>query len=173
MELIQAKPEDFDRVRAFYDRVIDLTPGMDVHARWKKRLHPSDEGLRGYLAEGDLYLLEENGSVAGAMAVTLYQGEDYRLVPWGVAAEDDEVAVLHLLAVDPDRQGQGVAHRLIGEALALARRNGKKAFRLDAVSTNAPARRLYASLDFAFRGTQNLYAPNTGWTDFCYFEQIL
>ena len=38
---------------------------------------------------------------------------------------------------------------------------------------NTPARRLYEKLGFKYRGKQNLFAENTGWTDFLYFELML
>ena len=41
---------------------------------------------------------------------------------------------------------------------------------LDALATNKPAQHLYESLGFAYRGKRNLYAENTGWTDFLYYE---
>lgn len=35
---------------------------------------------------------------------------------------------------------------------------------------NTPARRLYEKIGFEYRGKQNLFAENTGWTDFLYYE---
>ena len=35
---------------------------------------------------------------------------------------------------------------------------------------NIHARRMYEKLGFEYRGKQNLYAKNTGWTDFLYYE---
>ena len=47
---------------------------------------------------------------------------------------------------------------------------GKKAIRLDALASNIPAQHMYEKLGFAYRGKRNLYAENTGWTDFLYYE---
>ena len=47
---------------------------------------------------------------------------------------------------------------------------GMKAVRLDALASNKPAHRIYERLGFEYRGKQHLYAENTGWTDFYFFE---
>ena len=40
----------------------------------------------------------------------------------------------------------------------------------DDVIERTPAHKLYQRLGFEYRGKQNLYAENTGWTDFFFFE---
>ena len=67
-------------------------------------------------------------------------------------------------------QGKGVSNKMMEEIISLVRKNGKKAIRLDALAANIPARRMYERLGFAYRGKQNLFAENTGWTDFLYYE---
>ncbi len=55
-------------------------------------------------------------------------------------------------------------------SIRLATSAGKKSIRLDALASNTPAHRLYERLGFEYRGKQHLYAENTGWTDFFFFE---
>lgn len=173
MELVRAKLEDLDAIAGLYDDVIDKTENMHLHARWKKGLHPTTAGIREYIAQGAMYLYMDDEKIAGAMAITTGQGEDYRKISWGICAEDDETAVVHILGVNPEYQGKGVAKRMMDASIRLARDGGKKALRLDALATNTPAQRLYLSKGFAYRGKQNLYAENTGWTDFYFYEYIL
>lgn len=146
---------------------------MDRYARWKMGLHPVREAIRDYIREGAMVLLMDGVRMMGAMAVTLYQGEDYHAIAWGVDAADDDVAVLHLLGVRPSAQGRGVGAQLVRGALDIARLQHKKALRLDTLESNLPARRLYEAQGFAYRGRQRLWADNTGWTQFCYYEWIL
>ena len=63
--------------------------------------------------------------------------------------------------------GQNVAGMT---AITMYQEKGKKAIRLDALASNIPAQHMYEKLGFAYRGKQNLYAENTGWTDFLYYE---
>lgn len=143
------------------------------------RLHPFLSIVRDFRSvifkELREQLLKKKGQLtdAGAKAVALRQYETDRAVAWGVEAADDEVAVLHLLGVRPSAQGRGVGAQLVRRALDIAREQHKKALRLDALESNRPARRLYEARGFVYRGQQRLWADNTGWTQFCYYEKIL
>ncbi len=170
MELYQATISDFEPIMAFYDDVIARTPEMAVYARWKKGQHPTSEGVRAYIEEGAMYLYRENGKIIGAMAVTMYQGDDYHAIEWSQKVDDNEAAVIHILAVSPECQGKGIGSEMIRAAIALAKKSGMKAVRLDALASNIPAHKIYKSLGFEYRGKQHLYAENTGWTDFYFFE---
>lgn len=170
VRLVGATQQDFDDIIAFYDDVSARTPDMALYARWSKGKHPTEEGIQIYIEEGSMYLYRENGGIVGAMAVTMYQGEDYHAIEWARQVGNDEAAVIHILAVSPDRQGEGIGSEMIREAIHLAQANGMKAVRLDALASNTPAHRIYERLGFVQRGQQHLYAENTGWTDFYFFE---
>lgn len=159
MTLYQATFEEDDAIQAFYDDVTARTPDMSLYARWSKGKHPTADGIRSYIKEGSMYLYKEEDIIVGAMAVTMYQGEDYHAIEWSQPVPDDEVAVIHILAVHPDRQGSGVGSEMVREAV-----------RLDALASNTPAHNMYKRLGFEYRGKQHLYAENTGWTDFYFFE---
>lgn len=163
---------DFDQITAFYKYVIKNTEDMATYARWVYGQHPTDEMIEGYIRQGAMYVLKDDDVIVAAMAVTLSQGEDYHSIEWSTALEDDEVAVVHILCVSPDYQKQGIGKRMIQESISLAEKEGKKAVRLDALASNQPAHRMYGGLGFQLRGTQNLYAENTGWTDFLFFEYM-
>ena len=76
MTLYQAKIEDDNAILAFYDEVTARTPDISLYARWSKGKHPTADGIRAYIKEGSIYLYKEQGVIVGAMAVTMYQGED-------------------------------------------------------------------------------------------------
>ena len=104
------------------------------------------------------------------MAVTMYQGEDYHAIEWSQQVSDDKVAVLHILASNPDYQKKGIGSEMVRKAINLAKEKGMQAIRLDALASNTPAHKMYERLGFEYRGKQHLYAENTGWTDFYFFE---
>ena len=170
MRLEFATQNDFDAIIAFYGDVTVRTPDMTVYARWSKGKHPTEEGISAYINEGSMYIYRERGVIVGAMAVTMYQGEDYHTIEWSQQVPDEKVAVIHILAVSPDAQGKGNGSEMIREAIRLAQNNGMQAIRLDALASNTPAHKIYERLGFEYRGQQHLYAENTGWTDFYFFE---
>ena len=149
MRLDVATQNDFDAIIAFYDDVTERTPEMATYARWSKGKHPTVEGIKAYIDEGSMYLYRENGAIVGAMAVTMYQGEDYHAIEWTQQVADDKVAVIHILAVSPDAQGKGIGSEMIREAIRMAESKDMQAIRLDALASNT---------------------ENTGWTDFYFFE---
>ena len=170
MKLELATQNDYDAIIALYDDVTERTPEMATYARWSKGKHPTVEGIKAYIDERSMFLYRANSVIVGAMAVTMYQGEDYHAIDWAQQVPDDRVAVIHILAVSPDVQGKGIGSEMIREAIRMAENKGMQAIRLDALASNTPAHRLYERLGFEYRGKQHLYAENTGWTDFYFFE---
>ena len=98
MKLNQAVIEDYDSIIAFYDDVTDRTPEIATYARWSKRKHPTLEGIKAYIEEGSMYLCKEGNVIVGAVAVTMYQGDDYHAIEWSQQVADDKAAVIHALA---------------------------------------------------------------------------
>ena len=170
MRIESVTNDDFNSIIAFYEDVTERTPEISTYARWKKGKHPTADGIRAYIEEGSMYVFKETDSIVGAMAVTMYQGEEYHAIEWLQQAEDNEVAVIHILAVCPDKQGAGIGSEMVREAIRLAHAHGMKAVRLDALASNTPAHKIYERLGFEYRGKQHLYAENTGWTDFYFYE---
>lgn len=173
MELKTAAASDFKRLAQFYRDVILHTENMDIYTKWVYGQHPTDEMIMGYINEGAMYFCEKDGSIISAVAVTPYQGEDYHNTEWSLMADDNEVSVVHILCVDPKLQKQGIARETMMLVIERSRNMGKKAVRLDALSCNTPAHRLYNSLGFEKKGQQCWYADNVGRTDFFLFEFAL
>ena len=171
MELIRAY--DFETVKSRYIDVIGHTAGIKQHARWKYGSHPTEQGLRSYIENGEMYLLLVQGDIAGMVAVVMSQGQEYEAVSWAEKLENHEVATLHLLAVCPEYRGRSLGRVILDLAGELARQHGKKALRLDVLESNLPARRMYEEAGFVCRGKQHWYAENTGWTDFLLYEKAL
>lgn len=170
MKLVKAEAADFDRVKAAYIDIAKNTPDMDKYARYEYGKHPKDEGIANYIAEGSMYMLMDNDTIAGVIAITTSQGEEYHTVKWQVNALDNEVMVLHLLGVVPAYQRKGVGKEMIRKSLKLASEKSLKACRLDTLASNIPAQRFYEKMGFKYCGKQHWYAENTGWTDFYLYE---
>lgn len=174
MELFQAGEQDFLWLQDFYKNLIAKTPDMRQFCPWEYGVYPTDALLREHIHNGDLYYMERNGVILSALVLLPYQEENYAWEnPWGAALEDDQVATVHMLGVNPEMQGQGIAHQAVEAAIQKAREMGKKAVRLDALSCNLPAQKLYRSMGFAEVGTARWQSANLGWTDFVLYELFL
>ena len=171
MHLVQA--HDLETVKEHYINVIKNTPEIEQYARWAYGKHPTDEGLRSYIENGEMYLLTDRGIVAGMVAFVMHQGPDYETVPWAERLENDQVATLHLLAVCPEYQGRALGITILELADELAKQQGKRAMRLDVLESNLPAQHMYEKAGYVYRGKQRWYAENTGWTNFLLYEKSL
>ena len=171
MNLVQAY--DLETVKVHYIKVIENTPEIEKYARWVYGKHPTDEGLRSYIENGEMYLLMDQDTVAGMVVIVMHQGLDYEAVPWAEKLENDQVATLHLLAVCPEYRERTLGNTILELAGELAKQNGKKAMRLDVLESNLPAQRMYEKAGYVYRGKQRWYAENTGWTNFLLYEKSL
>ena len=164
---------DLPGILDFYQLVINETEDMPVHARWVYGQHPTEKTLTDYVRQGNMYCSEDGTDITAAVAITLCQTDDYHGIDWQAALKDDEVAVVHILAVNPRFRNSGCAKAIMREVISLAKGKGLKAVRLDALACNIPAHRLYESLGFRKRDVRHWYAENTGWFDFYLFEYLL
>lgn len=171
--LKRAEYRDIVKIENYYKYVADNTENMDKYGRWIYGQHPTDDMIEGYITNRSMYFAEEDGIVIAAAAVTFFQNADYHPVQWNVDARDDEVAVIHILCINPEKQGCGLGKKIVNEIIDMAKTQRMKAVRLDALCCNTPAHRLYENSGFIKCGTQNWYAGNTGYIDFYLYELVL
>ncbi len=72
-----ASEEEFEAVKKKYQDVAEHTPEIRRYARWEYGKHPTDEGIRRYIDNGEMYLLMNGDEIAGMTAVVMYQERDY------------------------------------------------------------------------------------------------
>lgn len=144
--------------------------GAEFHPGWEKSVYPSAEFIRASLENGELYTARLEGTTAAAMVLNHACAPGYETIAWGVQAEPEDVSVIHALGVLPACQGKGVAGAMVREAVRLAREAGQKALRLDVLSGNLPAQKLYTAAGFQCRGTIQLFYEDTGLADFLLYE---
>ena len=173
MEIRQALTGEFDEVRTFYHTLIDGMRDAEYKPGWKKGIYPSDGELREALEAGWLYTGREDGGIAAAMIVNDRSNDGYRQAQWPTPAGDGEVTMIHTLGVMPHRGGRGLGKEMVRYAIGLARRQEKKAVRLDVLKGNLPAERLYTGMGFQYVQMVSMFYEDTGWTDFLLYEYPL
>ncbi len=85
----------------------------------------------------------------------------------------EEILVPHALGVSAKEQRRGIGKAVVKDILRMARISGKKAVRLDLLSGNEAAERLYLSRGFRFVAEKTMYYADTGWTKFRMYEYLL
>ena len=172
MKLVLA--DNLALAREKYIEAIDKTANIYEYARWEYGLHPRDDLLQAYMDEDALFLYMDGENVVGLAAVLMYQGSDYEPIEWKEKLENDEVVSIHILTTCPEYQRKGVAGKMIGDIIELARARGKKSVRLDTLRTNTPAQAMYSKLGFKLMGS--VVAPldkSPELAEFLYYEYAL
>ena len=173
LRLRKTSIEELDQIRELYWKLLDSSSKYGQILQWKKNIYPNDGDWTAYIRKGEMYLILQETDVIGAVAVTNGQSEEYRKIHWTVKIEDQEAAVVHLLMIVPEYQGQGAATAALDEIIKLAVAKKKKAVRLDAIGTNVPAQKLYEKYGFVNCGTAQEYYESTGETEFIFYEYVL
>lgn len=171
--LRKAKTEDLPALWRFYKEVCaaqDLSP---YSPSWHIGIYPAMEDLEEYAAAGDFLLLLRDDQIVAAAVLTGRDDPMYADAAWLQKARSEDVSCIHLFAVHPAFRRMGLSDRLL-EALAdSARAEGKRLLRLDVVTGNLPAERLYRKHGFVFAEERQVYYEDTGEICVRLFERIL
>ena len=167
----KAEKEDFYKIRSLYWNLINQEQDDPSFPHWKKGIHPSDEMIQNSIDREELYVLADGDEVAACVIANDEKVDGYSDAPWQI--DSDEVIVLHVLAVHPDRRRKGLAQRLVENVIEQARNAGKKALRLDVIENNTSAEKLYQELGFRYIHAKTLYYDVVGEMTFKLYELVL
>lgn len=170
MIISKAYPEEYDSARSFYHSLIEALEGRPYHPKWQKDIYPAPEELRDAVNAGELYLGRIGGRIAAAMVLNQKCNPEYEDVTWPTDLKRTEFMVIHMLGVHHDFAGKGLAKEMVRFAIGTARDAGMKAIRLDVLTGNVPAERLYPAMGFVYVDTVRLFYEDTGRVDFELFE---
>ena len=171
MEITIADLSDLDRLYEFYKEVI-LHQKEDLYsAKWTLDVYPAREDIVEHLQNDAYYIMEEDGQIIAAACICHHDDEIYKDVKWTVPCKDNEVMVIHLLAVSPEYRGRGLSYELLKKIIEDGR-NTSKAIHLDVVKGNLPAFELYKKAGFHYIGEEEIFYEDTGRILFDLMEYI-
>ncbi len=173
LDIRKAERTELDKTKEFYYQLIDEMQFSEYKTAWQKGIYPSDEMLINALNDKELFIGSLDDKIICAMIVNHKFNDEYNQVKWSAKANEDEVMVIHALGVIPSYSGNGYAKQLVTHAIEYAKSENQKAVRLDVLSGNLPAERLYTKAGFEFREEVKMYYEDTGWTKFRLFEYII
>lgn len=141
VEIIQANPNDLEKVSAVLQEVADWLIAKDEKLWERNELSPSE--IREQVENGMFWLAFVDSEVAGCIR---YQTEDMEY--WDDVPHKDS-AFVHRVAVRRKFGGKGISKALIEWAKQKAKSEGKKYLRLDCTKREKLCR-LYESYGFVF-----------------------
>lgn len=111
--------------------------------------YPNLDILRQDIENGDLYVIEENGTVCGFACIDTKQASEYATLDWH---SPKEAYVIHRLAIHPDFGGKGYASMMIKFSESLALANNIRDLRIDTFCHNHRAQALFKKSGFEYIG---------------------
>jgi len=166
----QAKASDYDDVEKFYKELIASMLNSEFAPEWEMGVYPTEQLIKNAISEQTLYLAYLENDLTGAMILNHDCEPEYENVKWMTDAKNNEVIIIHLLAVAPAYQGKGIARGMVSAAIETGKNNSIKAIRLDVLKKNLPAEKLYTSMGFRLVDTVKIYYEDTGLADFQLYE---
>lgn len=131
--------------------------------------YPNETVFGQDIANGQLWVADIDGQLAGVAAITEDQEPEYEQVGFDIS---QRAIVTHRLAVDPAFRGQGVAVALLAQAEQLALERGITLLRIDTNSENQVTQQLFPKMGYRYAGEITLgFRP--GLRFLAYEKQLL
>lgn len=154
MKVRLATIKDLNEIEELYGLVSDQMVGSDFDIGWRRSFYPSKELIQLDIQQQTLYVLQKNDDIIGVMVLNHECETCYDHIYWQINADDEEVTILHRLCIHPNYRGCG--KYFLKQAIMIAQRKNQKAIRLDVLSSNLPAIRLYEKCGFLLQGKQTM-----------------
>ena len=148
MIIRKAKIEDISAIAKIYDEICDAQDEGKLAVSWIKGIYPTEDTAMAALKRDDLFVIEEDSKIIGTGIINQKQMEAYAGADWRFPAEDQEVMVLHTLAISPSVGRKGYGSAFVQYYEDYARENGCCYLRMDTNEINKTARSLYKKLGY-------------------------
>ena len=148
MIIRKANIKDISEIANIYDEICDAQDEGKLAVSWIKGIYPTEDTAMAALKRDDLFILEEDGTIVGTGIINQKQMDAYYGAEWKFPAKDQEVMVLHTLAISPKVGRKGYGSAFVKYYEEYARENGCCYLRMDTNEVNKTARALYNKLGY-------------------------
>lgn len=173
MKFESAHPDDFNEIQNLYWDLIDKSKEEPSFPDWKKGEHPSEDSLMAGIVQKELYILRDKGIIKACAIVNSNSNKEYKKVAWKVKERDDNVWIIHALAVRYEYRGMGLATQLIKNIISYAKLENIEAIHLDVIDKNTLADKLYIKAGFKYISTENIFYEVVGNRQFRMYEYVI
>ena len=140
--------KDISVIANIYDEICDAQDEGKLAVSWVKGVYPTEDTAMAALKRDDLFIIEEDGKIVGTGIINQKQMDSYDGADWKFPAKDQEVMVLHTLAISPKVGRKGYGSAFVRYYEEYARENGCYYLRMDTNAINKTARALYKKLGY-------------------------
>lgn len=148
----KATVNDIDEITALYMDVHTEEEAGRMSTGWIRSIYPTMETVKTMVASDDLFVNEIDGKIVTVGRINQEQVDVYENVDWEYKFGEEEVMVLHTLAVLPSEQGKGYARSFCQFYENYALDHGCPCLRIDTNEKNQKARALYKKIGYREAG---------------------
>ncbi len=152
MEIRRAEVTDIDDIAKIYEKIHDEEEQGLTTTGWIRNVYPIKKTAEDALSREDLFVMTDENKVVAAAVINQIQVDEYKYAKWKCPAKDDEIMVLHCLAVAPFHKNKGYGKAFVAYYEKYAEEHGCVALRMDTNAKNARARNLYQCLGYEEAG---------------------
>lgn len=153
-----AAAADLDGIEEIYNAILTKEEAGPVYTNWQRGKYPTRNTAQQALDAGTLYVgQDESGFLWGVVNLNGIQLPEYDDIPWAIAAEREQVGVIHTLCIHPQAAGRGCAKAMVAFCEDESRRLGKTVIRLDTWEHNDPANVMYPKLGYTYAGATEFF----------------
>ncbi|MBT8208900.1 MAG: GNAT family N-acetyltransferase [Eudoraea sp.] len=155
-------------------QILELTKVCGEHLadqgiyQWNEN-YPTEKTFKTDIARGELYVLFEQETLIGVIALSTFMDPEYESVSW--LSPNENNLYVHRLAITPAYQGKGFAQRLMSFAESHARNLHYTSIRLDTFSQNKRNQAFYEQRGYT--RLEEVYFPMQSDLPFYCYELIL
>ena len=163
------RPANLNDIPNIMQLIAEVVPAMNASGNFQwDNTYPNAEVFENDIALNQLWVAEEDGSIAGIAAITTDQEPEYANVGWDI---NESAIVTHRLAVSAKYRGRVIAASLLMQAEQEAINRGINKLRIDTHNSNQATQQLFPKLGYAFAGEIGLsFRPNLKF--YCYEKSI-
>jgi GNAT superfamily N-acetyltransferase len=174
MVIRNARLEDEESLVGFYKGVIDYLLDEDHinYANWSY-YYPNKFNIKRNIIRNEQFIMMENNKVVGAFFLGENRESNYSKGKWSLDLSEEEYLVLDTFALSPSKINKGKGQLMLKFAVNYAKRNNKKAVRLDVIFENEPAKKMLLKGGFKFVGKAKKVRFIEGVTYFALYEYNL
>lgn len=148
----KANVHDINEITALYMDVHTEEEAGRMSTGWIRFIYPTRNTVEDMVSAEDLFVEEIDGKIVAVGRINQVQVDVYAKVDWKYKASDEEVMVLHTLAVLPSEQGKGYATEFCEFYEEYSLENGCQYLRIDTNEKNKRARALYKRIGYREAG---------------------
>ena len=168
-----ARPDDFNEIQNLYWDLIDKSKDEPSFPDWKQGEHPSSDFLMQSIARNQLLILRDEDIIKACAIVNSISNKEYANVAWQVKEKDNNVWILHALAVRFEFRGMGLGTLLVKHILSYAKAKNIEAIHLDVIDKNTVADKLYIKAGFKYISTEKIFYEVVGTREFRMYEYVV